>query len=298
MAFHILDATKLERVTIATVVNPVESEIDVRFEFQEEISQPQLRGRLTGPHSPYASTVEIAHPIRPLPRAERTASATVDGRIVIPEPSLWNPQAPFLYEGEIELWSSGQPLVRLGISQGLCTQRIDADGLRCNGKHILLQGVEVGHVDETSLVAWRRLGRNTLLAPANAQAKEVCALADGYGFIALLILSNDTSWEHLALLAEHTCCFGWIARQDLLRDELFHERVQELVNTCPRQALGMWLEQPLDACDLSKISFLYVDAQSLDHRLPEHLSKLVHAKQLEQPPGGADVFGCVQRSAE
>ena len=61
-----------------------------------------LKGRFVGPRCALANTVEIAHPLRPV--AGRPGAMSV----IVPEPSLWGPQCPFLYEAVVELWYEGE----------------------------------------------------------------------------------------------------------------------------------------------------------------------------------------------
>src|SRR5205807_8453434 len=63
----------------------------------------EVRGRFVGPHCLYASTVEVAYPLRTFGRPPPGLSVLAR-RVTIPEPCLWDPQSPFLYQGMIELW--------------------------------------------------------------------------------------------------------------------------------------------------------------------------------------------------
>ena len=65
----------------------------------------EVRGRFLGPRCPYATTVEVAYPLQSFPhKPEDVPDLTF--RVVIPEPSLWDPISPFLYEGYIGLWQN------------------------------------------------------------------------------------------------------------------------------------------------------------------------------------------------
>jgi hypothetical protein len=66
----------------------------------------ELRGRLAGPRCLYAATIEVGYPLRPVPRRPE-GLAGLAARVVIPEPSLWEPQCPFVYQGAVELWQDG-----------------------------------------------------------------------------------------------------------------------------------------------------------------------------------------------
>jgi hypothetical protein len=67
----------------------------------------ELRGRLVGPKCPGVTTVEVAYALRPFPHPPAELAGLV-GRVVIPEPNLWEPERPFVYDGVIELWQDGE----------------------------------------------------------------------------------------------------------------------------------------------------------------------------------------------
>jgi hypothetical protein len=67
----------------------------------------ELRGRLVGPRCPGVSTVEVAYPLRALPRSGDDP-ATLTARVIIPDPLAREPERPFYYEGPVELWQDGQ----------------------------------------------------------------------------------------------------------------------------------------------------------------------------------------------
>src|SRR5262249_10296749 len=84
-------------------LDPAEAEVRVTVVPEEADPRCEVRGRLMGPRCAYASTVEVAYPLRPLARgAAETSGLTM--RAVIPEASLWEPACPFLYQGPVELW--------------------------------------------------------------------------------------------------------------------------------------------------------------------------------------------------
>src|SRR5689334_4063070 len=107
-------AMRLEHSTFATctnllsvslrdaVLSPVEADVRITFTFRRPVDGLEVRGRLMGPRCRYASTVEVAYPFRPLPAPQDQVA--LPARVLIPEPSLWEPTCPFLYEGPVELW--------------------------------------------------------------------------------------------------------------------------------------------------------------------------------------------------
>ena len=93
-------------------LSPADAELWVLAEPEQLTPATEIRGRLVGPTCPYSSTIEVAYPLRPFPKLPESL-APLTRRVVIPEPSMWDPVAPFLYQGAIELWQDyqGFPLV-------------------------------------------------------------------------------------------------------------------------------------------------------------------------------------------
>src|SRR5690349_5726458 len=96
-------------------LSPAQAEVHVLVTPEARTPATEVRGRLMGPSCPYSSTVEIAYALRPLP-AEGEALVC---RVIIPEPSLWEPESPFLYRGPVELWQDGACCDRVTLSHGL-----------------------------------------------------------------------------------------------------------------------------------------------------------------------------------
>jgi hypothetical protein len=53
------------------------------------------------------STIEVAYPLQPFPRKPEDL-LELAMRVVIPEPSFWEPECPFVYDGVVELWEEGE----------------------------------------------------------------------------------------------------------------------------------------------------------------------------------------------
>src|SRR5262249_21584482 len=148
-------------------LSPAQAEVHVLVTPQQRTPATEVRGRLMGPNCPYSNTVEVAYALRPLPGAEGDALVC---RVIIPEPSLWEPESPFLYRGPVELWQDGSREDRVTVSHGLRQIQLGPRGLRVNGRPLTLRGREVGHLSDDEALALRRGGYNLLLAPAEAAA--------------------------------------------------------------------------------------------------------------------------------
>jgi hypothetical protein len=85
-------------------VSPAEAVVVVRVEVEPAADGVEVRGRLVGPRREGVSTVEVAYPLRPEPDGDDGLSL----RAVIPEPNLWSADAPFRYDGRLEVWAGGR----------------------------------------------------------------------------------------------------------------------------------------------------------------------------------------------
>jgi beta-galactosidase/beta-glucuronidase len=122
-------------------LDPAAAEVYVAVYPERLTSTTQVRGRLTGPRCAYASTVEVAYPLREHEREyESEGTPHVTLRVIIPEASLWDPESPFLYEGPLELWQGGQRVGELQLRHGLRWANLGPRGLRWNGRLLTVRG--------------------------------------------------------------------------------------------------------------------------------------------------------------
>src|SRR5438552_150223 len=142
-------------------LTPAEAEVWVTVHAEAVTPATEVRGRLMGPSCAYSSTVEVAYPLRPLahPPADVPPHTM---RVVIPEPSLWDPESPFLYRGPVELRQDGRPVDRVGVSHGLCSSSLTPRGLLWNGKPLRLRGRSARGLTDDTTLSLRRDGFNLL----------------------------------------------------------------------------------------------------------------------------------------
>src|SRR6267142_5264573 len=97
----------LSKVEITTHrADAMEAELWITASADDVSATGELRGRIVGPRCEGRTTIEVAYPLRAFARksAERVELAA---RVVIPEPSLWQPDHPFVYDAVVELWQDG-----------------------------------------------------------------------------------------------------------------------------------------------------------------------------------------------
>ncbi len=179
-------------------LDPAQAELRIAVAAGRVAPTTELRGRLTGPRCAYSTTVEVAYPLRPLPDSDGLSA-----RVVIPEPSLWEPACPFLYEGVVELWEDGARCDQAPIRRGLRRVLLGPGGLRVNGEPMLLLGrTAVRPAD----------GFNLLLAPTADAPADVWDHADVQGCFVLGRLDDwrDASLQSAIALSDHPSCLGWL----------------------------------------------------------------------------------------
>lgn len=156
-----------------TRLSPAEAVIDYDADDDYE-----LRGRLVGPTCEYTTTVEVAYPVRA-------------GRVVIPEPALWDPETPFLYAGPIELWRDGVRMAEGRVRLGFCQKGFVGGRFLVNGKPVTFCLDSVDEVDEADLRQRRAAGRNTVVVHRE-QAARAYEIADRIGLFV-------QTWEQVAV---------------------------------------------------------------------------------------------------
>jgi hypothetical protein len=154
---------RVQGVTVRPIrLTPTEAELVVKLDASAPAADAEVHGRLTGPRCRYATTVEVAYPIRQLPRAT-FGPGTPIGRVIIPEPSWWDPQSPFLYGGPVELWEGGQTVERVQTRCGLHHATVTGNRLIWNGRPLDLRVVMEPAATAARLVELRPSGVNLVV---------------------------------------------------------------------------------------------------------------------------------------
>jgi hypothetical protein len=204
----------IRRVVIENkAITPHAAEIWVTV-FPEQITPTtEVRGRLMGPTCTFASTVEVAYPLRPLPKGQDAPAfdaPSITMAISIPEPSLWDPVSPFLYHGQVELWEDGRRRSRMNVRHGLKSSRLTPCGVVWNGSALTVRGHSLTSVDDVDVLKLRTMGFNLLSAPKTLPSEVLWDLADRFGFLMLGWLPPNTQAVPTTFLA-YPCHLGWVA---------------------------------------------------------------------------------------
>ncbi|MCI0684594.1 MAG: hypothetical protein L0Y71_20995 [Gemmataceae bacterium] len=177
--------------------DPADAELRVIVRAECITPTTEIKGRLTGPRSPYASTVEIAYPYRELARSDHILL-----RVLIPEPSWWAPKTPLLYDGPLELWQDGELRERIQLRHGIRTVQLTPAGLRVNGKPCRLKGVCAESFTEDDARRWHDGGVNLVLVPARDEGMDLWKSADRFGLFVLGRVEQPHQWPRWALASQ------------------------------------------------------------------------------------------------
>jgi hypothetical protein len=193
---------RIDDVTIKPVrLTPTEAELAVEVTYSPAPPACELHGRLMGPTCAYSSTVEVAYPIRKC-HARGDDPRKLIGRIVIPEPSWWDPESPFLYTAVVELWADGGKVDATRFSCGLRTAKFTPHGLWWNGRSLDLQTRATPRRAESEWAHARAEGVSAVDVPA-----AVAAAAWDYGDrIGLLIVTDQPVRVDTV---RHPSALGW-----------------------------------------------------------------------------------------
>jgi hypothetical protein len=192
---------------------PAEAEVWITVSPEHASPTTEVRGRLMGPRCTYASTIEVAYPLRQLPPGRGPAeSPGLVRRVAIPEASLWDPSSPFLYEGPVELWQDGCRCDQVTVRHGLRSFQLTPGGLRVNGRPLPLAGRTVTTLRDEDAQTFRAAGCNLLLTPLETALQSLWDQADRLGFLVLGEITDpdqDTR-RKMEVLSRHACCLGWV----------------------------------------------------------------------------------------
>lgn len=274
------------RIVDVVVVNhrldPVETELHVHVKLDELTATAELKGRLIGPRSALASTIEIAYPLREIERAGHIVL-----RVVIPEPGWWSPQTPFLYEGPLELWQDGALRERITIRHGIRTLQLSAKGLRFNGKPLTIRGkMARPGFNSDDAKALHDAGFNAIGITLGAADISPWEIADRAG---LLVLGSapDLAIFHALRhdLVHHPSQLGWIFNRNDLPLAPLQDKACAMLYGINTSAANQPEHADFLVCHENELAWLG------DLEMP----KLVATGRLpEAPPTRADVIGWME----
>lgn len=184
-------------------LDPTETLLHITVALDNVTPTTQIKGRLMGPRCVLSSTIEIAYALREVERGDAITLA-----VVIPEPTWWDPESPFVYEGPLELWQDGQLCERVPLRHGIRWLQMTSRGLKLNGRPFFLRGkIAAPTCTEGDLQILRDEGFNAVLTTSAGAASDLRSIGDRWG----LFVSVD--WQEA-----FSTSGGVLANWDLLVD--------------------------------------------------------------------------------
>jgi hypothetical protein len=262
------------------VLNPAQAVVRICVYPERLISQTDVRGRLVGPRCPYATTVEVAYALRPVSRQyESQGDPCIITRAIIPDPCLWDPQSPFLYEGPVELWEKGQRCDQVEISHGLRTIKLAPRGWKLNDRTFLVRGIARQQIQVEELPPLHQQGFNTLLVPINTHNLELWAAADQFGFLMLGWISGLESLAGARTLPDHPSFLGCILCAEAMRQDPVRIVASTLSSAAEEPRLGAEFNVPPLNFDSPGFQFVYCENSIIPFLKDRKLARLIRTRQ-------------------
>jgi len=166
------------------------------------VGPPEMTGRLAGPKTRCASTIEIPFYLQKIPHPNAPAGGQ---RVLIPEPNLWSPETPYLYEAKLDLGPSRGKAV---FSWGFRRLAWGKDGLRVNGAILELNMERREGLDEAEAMVLREKGVKVVELPAVPLNHAAWDVADRVGLLVIGVVGRQL--DVVRKLQRHPSALGWI----------------------------------------------------------------------------------------
>jgi len=166
----------------------IEARVRVRLPHSDP-GKSRLMGHIVGPRCDFARTLPAKIPLR-----SGDASSGLKCEAVIPDPCLWTPQLPMLYDVYVELRQDGNLVATA--QRPLAIRMFGPRGRDLNlaGKRWVLRGVRQGLAPAAPLSAWRETGAAMLLA----ELDEALALEAARQGVPLVAMVRKTTTAEVA----------------------------------------------------------------------------------------------------
>jgi glycosyl hydrolase family 2 len=267
-------------------INPAKAEMWITVLPHWETPTIELRGKVTGPRNQFASTVEIAYPLRRIPKPPADIPG-ITASAIIPDPCLWEPEKPFLYQGSVELWDDGKLQDSVHVQHGLRTVRLGPHGLRLNNRDVPLRALMREPTADKDMLPLRQNGCNVLIVPSHAEL--LWAMADRLGFLVLGRV-DSAALEGFAIIAgypplmtKYASSLGWLVSEALLdHDQDWWRTTCAKFKAGTLALLGMELTRVPQKSLPRQIDFIVCAEALLPSLSDVHRPKLVRVENL--PP--------------
>ncbi len=271
-------------------LDPTEAEVWISVFPERLTSGTRAEGRLLGPRCPYANTVEIAYPLRAHSRQYGVeANPEIGLRVLIPEPNLWDPISPFLYEGPVELWDREKRCDQVRVRHGLRAFTLGPRGLHWNQHALTIRGLAPAPGSHVDVRALHDAGYNALLIPVTAEHTRLWEEADRFGLLMVGRIANREGMRQAFALRGHVSSFAWLLDAGFFQDPLVQAGLPFPADP-GRQLLGIELQEAPRGPLPQGLQFL-----ACDPKLLAQLGTAPYAKLLLSDAGGLPVANAPER---
>lgn len=258
-----------------TRCNPAEAELIFRLLPEDPSQTVELRGQLHGPHCLFSETIEIALPIKSLPRT----GELVRSQVFLPEPCTWSPTTPFLYSAHLELWVNQERVTTvnrtIGIKEFILHPR---KGMKLNQQPLTFRGL-MQRSAELDHDRMRKLGVNLVVVPVHDATLPVWSAGDRHGFFVLGEIDPEDDvgiWLAHETLSQHTSALGWLIPHETIRKpQHWHNVVSLLHGIRPDLYLGLRYEEPAPDNLPGHVSFIMGYDVDMADLAAVHLPQLI-----------------------
>jgi hypothetical protein len=201
---------------------------------------------------------------------------------VIPEPCLWDPETPFLYEGPVQVRADRRVLAETHVRHGLRRLKLGPKGIRLNGRRLALRGVLRGECSGEEARRLHDAGYNAILAQ-EVTDDALWDTADRYGLLVICCITHPEQLARAAALGQHPCCLGWLVPESENHEELLIAALS-LADSGKGHYVGIELDFTPEVPLPQGISFVVCRAEFVEAVAPLGLPRL--ALVGEEPTAG------------
>jgi hypothetical protein len=283
-------------------ITPMQAEIWITVVPEHQAPTTWIGGRLMGPKCHYATTVEVGYYMDRLVR-EVVNAPGLTRRVIIPEPSLWEPQTPFYYTGFVNLMQDQTHVAGpVLISHGLRILTLGDHAWRLNSRSFHVHGVRRTELAEQDARQLRAEGVNTLVAPVSPTSARLWDDADRLGFFVIGEIADDgPSLQQALSLRRCASCLGWLIPPDWAYQELQPNGGLTKLVLDEDSSLGVWLKSYPSRLLPKWISFVASDERALENLRAVELPKLILRREngsgmqeAQTPAVPADILGWIE----
>jgi hypothetical protein len=196
----------------------------------------------------------------------------------------------------VELWEGEQLVEQVPVEHALRTLTLGTQGLRLNGRRLVLHGVAEWPRDLAEAQRLRAQHVNLLLVDVTSEDEMLWQQADAFGFLVLGRLSADLQLlDKTPRLQKHPSSFGWLVDEAVCANTSRRKALTSFMHDHSKVRLGVCLDEEVTAPWPDGFRFLAF-AEELLPEISSLLPKIsIYGGPLRTASPPAEVLGWVRR---